>query len=94
MSGASGKVPAAIHVTPEAVCGGPIARVRDGDMVLLDCETGTLDVLVDEAELAQRPLPEVNLSANGHGHGRELFGLFRRQAGLAENGASALFGND
>ena len=94
MSGASGKVPAAIHVTPEAVCGGHIARVRNGDMVLLDCDTGTLDVLVDEAELAQRPLPEVNLSANGHGHGRELFGLFRRQAGLAENGASALFGND
>ncbi len=94
MSGASGKVPAAIHVTPEAVCGGPIARVRDGDMVLLDCEAGTLDVLVDEAELARRPLPQVDLSANGAGHGRELFGLFRRQAGLAENGASALFGND
>jgi phosphogluconate dehydratase len=94
MSGASGKVPAAIHVTPEAVCGGNIARVRDGDMVLLDCETGTLEIQVTAAELAQRPLAQVDLSANGAGHGRELFGLFRRQAGLAENGASALFGND
>ncbi|WP_342129169.1 phosphogluconate dehydratase [Hydrogenophaga sp. OTU3427] len=94
MSGASGKVPAAIHVTPEAVCGGNIARVRDGDMVLLDCESGTLTVQIDDAELASRPLAEVDLSANGAGHGRELFGLFRRQAGLAENGASALFGND
>jgi phosphogluconate dehydratase len=94
MSGASGKVPAAIHVTPEAVCGGNIARVRDGDMVLLDCDTGTLEIQVSAAELAARPLAQVDLSANGAGHGRELFGLFRRQAGLAENGASALFGND
>ena len=93
MSGASGKVPAAIHVSPEAVCGGNIARVRDGDMVLLDCDSGTLEVQLSDAELAARPVAEVDLSANNTGVGRELFGLFRRQAGLAENGASALFGN-
>ena len=94
MSGASGKVPAAIHVSPEALCGGAIARVQDGDMVLLDCDAGRLELELSEAELAQRPLPAKDLSANGHGYGRELFGLFRRNAGLAENGGSALFGND
>ncbi len=94
MSGASGKVPAAIHVSPEAVCGGAIARVRDGDMLLLDCEAGVLEVQVSEAELARREVALPDLSANSQGYGRELFGLFRRQAGLAENGASALFGND
>ena len=94
MSGASGKVPAAIHVTPEAVCGGNIARVRDGDMVLLDCEAETLQVQVSDEELARRAPATPDLSANGAGHGRELFALFRERAGLAERGASALFGND
>jgi len=94
MSGASGKVPAAIHVSPEALSGGAIARVRDGDMIRLDCDAGTLELEVAEDELARRPLSEPDLSANGHGYGRELFGLFRRNAGLAEHGGSPLFEDD
>jgi phosphogluconate dehydratase len=94
MSGASGKVPAAIHLSPETQSGGPIGRVRDGDMVLLDCDAGILEVEVDAAELARRPPAVLAPDANGHGCGRELFGLFRRQAGMAEHGASALFGDD
>ena len=94
MSGASGKVPAAIHVSPEAVSGGAIARVQDGDMIRLDCDAGLLELEVADTELGQRTASAPDLSANGHGYGRELFGLFRRNAGLAENGASALFGND
>ncbi|MFX8320268.1 dihydroxy-acid dehydratase, partial [Acinetobacter baumannii] len=70
MSGASGKVPAAIHVSPEAAAGGMIGRIRDGDIVRLDAEAGTLDVAAD---LAARPAPEVDLSANQSGTGRELF---------------------
>ena len=94
MSGASGKVPAAIHVSPEAALGGAIARVRDGDMVLLDCDAGLLELQVDPAELARRTAPTSDLSGNAHGCGRELFGLFRRNAGLAEHGGSPLFGDD
>lgn len=86
MSGASGKVPAAIHVTPEAMAGGPLAKVRDGDIVRLDAVAGTLDVLVDEAEWAARaPAPYV--AAPQVGFGRELFANFRRHAGGAEQGA-------
>ncbi len=91
MSGASGKVPAAIHVSPEAEAGGMIGRIRDGDIVRLDAEAGTLDVLVPAAELAARPAPDVDLSANRYGTGRELFATFRAQVGLAEHGAS-MFG--
>ncbi|WP_288253495.1 phosphogluconate dehydratase [uncultured Hydrogenophaga sp.] len=91
MSGASGKVPAAIHLTPEALAGGPIARVRDGDMITLDAERGLLKVDVDEATLAARALPELDLSHNTHGTGRELFGLFRANVSGAEQGASPLF---
>ena len=94
MSGASGKVPAAIHVSPEAVSGGAIARVQNGDMILLDCEAGLLELEVTDDVLAQRAASASDLSANGRGYGRELFGLFRRNAGMAERGASALFGND
>ena len=92
MSGASGKVPAAIHVTPEALDGGPIARVRDGDIIRVDGATGRLEVLVDEMVLAARPLPSPDLSANGYGFGRELFAGFRQLASRADAGASA-FGN-
>ncbi len=88
MSGASGKVPAAIHVTPEALEGGAIGRLHDGDMVRLDAENGTLDVLVPAAELAARPLLSPDLSANAHGMGRELFAGFRTLAGRADRGAS------
>ena len=89
MSGASGKVPAAIHVCPEAAQGGPLARLRDGDMVRLDATTGTLDVLT--ADFDNR-LPETaDLSANQAGIGRELFESFRQNVGLATAGASPLF---
>ncbi len=91
MSGASGKVPAAIHVTPEALNGGALARVRDGDVITLDAEAGTLTIAVDAAEFAARtpapPPPE------GIGHGRELFASLRGLAGAADAGASVLFDN-
>ena len=90
MSGASGKVPAAIHVSPEAAVGGPLARVRDGDMIRLDANSETLQVLVDPAEWNARPLatmPETLRAANGIGMGRELFANFRRNALTAEEGA-------
>ncbi len=88
MSGASGKVPAAIHVTPEALEDGPIGRIRDGDVIRLDAEAGTLEVLVPAAELARRPPAEADLSDNGFGMGRELFAGLRRMAGRADQGAS------
>ncbi len=86
MSGASGKVPAAIHLTPEAIDGGPIARLRDGDMIHLDAERGILRAEVDEVEFAAR----VNALApeEDAGCGRELFTFFRRSVGGAETGAS------
>jgi phosphogluconate dehydratase len=90
MSGASGKVPAAIHVSPEAAAGGPLARVRDGDVIRLDANSETLQVLVDPAEWNARPLaamPEALRTANGIGMGRELFANFRRNALTAEEGA-------
>ena len=85
MSGASGKVPAAIHVTPEAVDGGPIAKIRDGDIIRLDADAGTLEVLAD---LSVREPVWVDLSANNVGTGRELFQAFRNIAGRADQGAS------
>jgi phosphogluconate dehydratase len=91
MSGASGKVPAAIHLSPEALADGPIARVQDGDMITLDCERGLLHVEVDEATWAARAVRHPDLSHNGHGTGRELFGMFRQHASTAETGASPLF---
>ena len=90
MSGASGKVPAAIHVTPEAAAGGPIARVRDGDVVRLDATAGRLDVLCDAAEFAARAPAEADLSANASGIGRELFAAFRNNVGPAESGAAVV----
>ncbi len=86
MSGASGKVPAAIHVSPEAACGGPLAKLRDGDLVRLDAVAGTLTALVPEFDA--RPLVEADLSANAHGIGRELFGAFRQHVGPATEGAA------
>ncbi len=88
MSGASGKVPSAIHMTPEALAGGRLGKLKDGDRLSLDCEAGTLEVDVDTAELDARPAPQVDLSANHRGCGRELFGIFRHNAGSAEEGAS------
>ena len=90
MSGASGKVPAAIHLTPEAADGGPLARVRDGDLIRLDAEAGTLEALVDPAEWAARAPATADLTANDHGIGRDLFARLRRGMGGAETGASLL----
>ncbi|WP_284757332.1 phosphogluconate dehydratase [Agrobacterium sp. fls2-241-TYG-188a] len=88
MSGASGKVPAAIHMTPEAVDCGPISRIRDGDMIRLDAITGTIEVLVSSAELSAREPATADLSDNEWGMGRELFAPFRRSVGAADHGAS------
>ncbi|WP_157018599.1 phosphogluconate dehydratase [Mesorhizobium xinjiangense] len=88
MSGASGKVPAAIHVTPEAIDGGPIGRIDTGDMIRVDGEAGILEAFVNEAELERRPAPAPDLSANEHGLGRELFAGFRELAGRADEGAA------
>ena len=90
MSGASGKVPAAIHVTPEAVDGGPIARIREGDMIRLDAPAGRLELLVDASEFAARAPASADLSGNEYGLGRELFRMFRANAQPAEMGAGVL----
>ncbi|MFS2032904.1 phosphogluconate dehydratase [Polaromonas sp. CT11-55] len=90
MSGASGKVPAAIHVSPEAAAGGPLAKVRDGDLIRVDAVTGELKVLVAEAEWAARPvdtMPAGLRAGNAVGMGRELFTGMRRHALTAEEGA-------
>jgi phosphogluconate dehydratase len=91
MSGASGKVPAAIHLCPEAVDGGLIAKIKTGDMILLDGETGELTLLVDEQELAQRDLAVFQVNNHHQGMGRELFGFMRRNLSTAETGACSLF---
>jgi phosphogluconate dehydratase len=88
MSGASGKVPAAIHVTPEAADGGAIAKIRNGDIVRIDATKGTLEILCDATEFASRPLATHDMTANEQGTGRELFAAFRKLAGRADQGAS------
>ena len=90
MSGASGRVPAAIHVTPEAEAGGALARVRDGDMILLDAVNGRLEVRVDAAEFAARPNATLPDASHHVGMGRELFGIFRQNAVTADLGAGVL----
>ena len=90
MSGASGKVPAAIHVSPEALAGGPLSKLRAGDMVRLDAVAGTLNALVDPAVWAARELAQLapeNAAINSHGLGRELFAGMRRNVLTAEEGA-------
>jgi len=90
MSGASGKVPAAIHVSPEAAAGGPLAKLRDGDVIRLDAGTGGLNVLIAESEWAARSIDTMPLTlrdADSHGMGRELFSNMRRSASTAEEGA-------
>jgi phosphogluconate dehydratase len=91
MSGASGKVPAAIHLSPEAAAGGPLAKLRDGDIVRLDAPAGTLQALVPQAEWDARTpdtMPEALRVANGLGLGRDLFAGMRRNAAAAEEGAT------
>ncbi len=91
MSGASGKVPAAIHVSPEVFAGGPLGLVRSGDRIRLDAEAGLLQALVPATEWAARSAQLADLSANQVGMGRELFTMFRNTVGTAEEGA-ATFG--
>ena len=90
MSGASGKVPAAIHVSPEALAGGPLAKVRDGDVIRLDANAGVLEALVDAGTWAAREAATIsaaNAEINSHDLGRELFAGFRRNVKSAEEGA-------
>ena len=93
MSGASGKVPAAIHMSPEALLGGGIGKIRTGDLIRFDSFTGELIALVDEKEWDERETPEPDLSKNSHGIGRELFAGFRSITSSAEKGAMS-FGGD
>jgi phosphogluconate dehydratase len=94
MSGASGKVPAAMHVYPEALTGGALAKVRNGDVISLNAGTGSLELLLDEQVLASREPVKPNLAASHHGHGRELFGWMRRSASSPEQGASVFWNYD
>ena len=88
MSGASGKVPAAIHISPEASVGGPLARVRDGDVIRLDAVMGVIENLTDSFE-DRKPVP-FDSSANAEGMGREMFAVFRAVAGPATEGAGVV----
>ncbi|TWX73827.1 phosphogluconate dehydratase [Colwellia sp. C1TZA3] len=91
MSGASGKVPAAIHLCPEALDGGLISKIKTGDMILLDGESGELTLLVDDVELAKRENAIFEVNGHHQGMGRELFGFMRRNLSSAETGACSLF---
>ena len=88
MSGASGKVPSAIHISPEAAKGGPLARLRDGDLVRVDAVAGEITCLAEDFE-TREPVT-ADLEGNGHGVGRELFEAFRQNVGLASNGAAVV----
>lgn len=90
MSGASGKILSAIHLTPEACEGGPISKIQDGDIIRLNAGSGNLELLVDETALANRPSPVVDLDKNETGLGRELFANFRRNVSNSAEGASAI----
>jgi phosphogluconate dehydratase len=94
MSGASGKVPAAIHLCPEALDGGLIAKIQTGDMILLNGETGELTLLVSEEELAQRENAQFEVNGHHQGLGRELFGFMRKSLSSANTGACSLFDED
>ena len=88
MSGASGKVPAAIHVSPEILAGGPLGLVRDGDIIKVCAETGTLEAIVDSAVWHARAMAQADMSTNQVGMGRELFSMFRNSVCEAEKGAT------
>ena len=91
LSGASGKVPFAIHCTPEAATGGLIARVQDGDIICMDAHNSILELKVDKAELAKREPFPYNLDASRHGLGRQIFAPLRKDLLGAEEGASSIF---
>lgn len=88
MSGASGKVPSAIHLTPEASEGGVIAKIKTGDLIKFDVENGVVELIIDETELANREIELPDVSSNVHGFGRELFSTIRANVGSAEEGAT------
>ena len=92
MSGASGRVPAAIHLYPEALDGGPIAKIQDGDMIRFDAKMGTLELLLSDSELEARSLNRN--PQKQYGLGRELFSNFRQNVSNAEEGASVILGGD
>ena len=96
MSGASGKIPSAIHMSPEAARGGPLARVRDGDLIVFDSERGTLDIKVDSETFASREPAPFRPNESSVGLGREMFSYFRQMAGTADSGASqfSFFGEE
>ena len=94
MSGASGKVPAAIHVTPECLAGGPLARVREGDVIRLDADKGVLEAHVDAAEWNSREPATADLADSHHGMGRELFAGFRAHCRGAEEGAMSFYADE
>ena len=91
LSGASGRVPAAIHVTPEAFCGGMLAKVHDGDVIRLDAAAGTLELKVSVEELSKREYPDPGIQEQRYGVGRQIFAPLRRDLLGAEEGASSLF---
>ena len=88
MSGASGKVPSAIHISPEAAAGGPLAKVRDGDLIRVDATNGKIECLAPDFD--DRTPVTADLTGNGHGVGRELFEVFRKNAGIAATGAGVV----
>ncbi|MDO8860297.1 phosphogluconate dehydratase [Haliea sp. E1-2-M8] len=92
MSGASGKVPAAIHVSPEAIADGPLARVHDGDTIRIDCNSGELQALVPADEWRERTPAQRDDDSSGYGTGRELFGFMRAAVNEAEAGATVFRG--
>ena len=94
MSGASGKVPAAIHVTPEAIDADPLGKLRDGDLIRLDTLAGTLEAKVDAVEWAAREQVHADLSAHHVGMGRELFASLRNAVGTADAGATIFARHD
>jgi phosphogluconate dehydratase len=91
LSGASGKVPFAIHLTPEAFCGGMLAKVQDGDIIRMDARNGRLELKVADEELEKREYAEPELASHRYGTGRQIFAPLRRDLLGAEEGASSLF---
>jgi phosphogluconate dehydratase len=91
LSGASGKVPAAIHVSPEALCGGNLARVRDGDRIRIDVPAGRLELLLDEETLKAREYADPGVREVRYGWGRQIFAPLRGNMQRAEEGASSIF---
>ena len=94
MSGASGKIPAAIHICPEALDAGPLAKIQDGDLITVDGENGELELQVEDSVWRDRKAAEPDLSGNEWGVGRELFAHMRQHTSNAEQGASVLWAGD